>query len=72
MLAHVIHDQYSKKINAFRAWSGENRIHTSVIRKLGFVPISKLPIIFFQGNEGKELLETCSSLDFTIASSDNI
>lgn len=72
MLAHVIHDQYSKKVNAFRAWSGENRIHTSVIRKLGFVPISKLPIIFFQGNEGKDLLETCLSLDFTIASSDNI
>lgn len=72
MLSHVIHDQYPKGIHAFTAWSGETRTHTSNFRKLGFVSTSKLPIIFYQSDEGKELLETCSSLDFTIASSDNI
>jgi len=72
MLAHVIHDQYANKIHAFSAWVSETSTHTSTFRKLGFVSSSKIPIIFYKSDEGIELLETCSSLDFTIASSDNI
>jgi len=72
MLAHVIHDQYANKIHAFSAWVSETSPHTSSFHKLGFVSSSKIPIIFYKSDEGIELLETCSSLDFTIASSDNI
>lgn len=72
MLAHVIHDQYAKGIHVFSAWASETSAHTSTFHKLGFVSSSKIPIIFYKSDEGRELIETCSSLDFTIASSDNI
>jgi hypothetical protein len=72
MLAHAIHDNYSNNIYAFSTWTGKTMAYNPIIRKFGFFPRSKSPIIFYQNNEGKELLKTCLSLDFTIASSDNI
>ena len=71
-LGHVIHDHYRKGIHEFRAWLGERAAFASVFQKHGFFSWHRLPIIFYQSEQGKELLNSCPSLDFTIASSDNI
>ena len=72
MLAHVIHDQYSKGIRNFKSWCGERRKAKTFFHKLGFISTGYSPIILYPNDLGREILATCPSLDFTIASSDNI
>jgi len=72
MISYVIHDQYDKKVLTFNTWQGENSVDIKSIRKLGFFTTLKTPVIFYLSKEGTELIESCPSLDFTIATSDNI
>jgi len=72
MLAYVIHDQYSKGIRDFNSWCRDRRKEKVVFHKLGFVSKGNSPIILYPNDLGREILAKCSSLDFTIASSDNI
>ena len=72
MLAHVINDQYSKGVRDFRAWCGDRRKEKSYFHKLGFISTGYSPIILYPNDLGTEILEVSTSLDFTIASSDNI
>jgi len=71
ILAYVIHDKHHNA-HYFTSWCPEGRGLISIFHRLGFVSTSKKPVIFYRSEEGKELLERCRSLDFTIASSDNV
>ena len=72
MLAHVIHEQYSQKVGMFTAWSGQGRNDRSYLHKFGFISTSKWPILFYNNESGGEIINSCLSLDLTLASSENI
>ena len=72
MLAHVIHEQNLKNNHAFMTWSYSTPSQLNAFHKLGFFLKSKVPIIILQTPEGMEINQSVKTLDFTIASSDNI
>ena len=72
MLAHVIHEHNLQKNHAFLTWSDSTSSQHNAFRKQGFFLKSKVPIIILQTPEGMEINQSVKTLDFTIASSDNI
>ena len=72
LLEHVMHAEDRTCIDGFFLWSGTAQRSALALRLLGFVGASAAPIIFFQHAAGRELLERCRDLDFTLACSDNV
>ena len=72
MLAHIININRGKEIHAFIAWANEKSPHFNALKKLWFLDVSRIPVIFYESKEGIEIINNCQSIDFTLASSDNI
>lgn len=72
LLTHAIHECDWKRLDGFQLWCGFPGGYTPMLRRLGFVRMSESPIVFLQNAQGNAALHTCPTLDFTLASSDNI
>ena len=72
MLAHAIQEYDRRQLDGFQLWCPLQGDYPSILRWLGFVRVCESPIIFFQNEEGHEVLHGCRTLDFTLASSDNV
>lgn len=72
LLAHAVHQHRHAPIDGFYLWCGPHPAFRHALRWLGFVRAAPSPIIFYDSEEGRQFLEQCHDLDFTLASSDNI
>ena len=72
LLAHVIRAHDREPLDGFQLWCAPQGGERLMLHRLGFIRVGEAPIIFFQNAEGHDVLHTCPSLDFTLASSDNI
>ena len=71
--AAEIGDNYPfQLLAAFLTWSDSTSSQHNAFHKQGFFLKSKVPIIILQTPEGMEINQSVKTLDFTIASSDNI
>ncbi len=72
MIAHAIHDNQQDALFYYSSWCPQNTSQTNALLKQGFPPRQKCPVIFFQNEEGSNIIKNCSPLNITIASTDNI
>ena|SRR3989338_1212224 len=72
MLAHAIHVNWQEDVFYFSAWSGQEKGQVGALLRQGFFPKHKCPIIFFQNDEGIEIVKDGTQLNITVASTDNV
>jgi len=72
MLAHAIHVNWQEDIFYFSAWSGQEKGQVGALLRQGFFSKRSCPVIFFQNDEGIEIVQDCSQLNITLASTDNV
>ncbi len=72
LLTHAIHECDWRHLDGFQLWYGLPGAYAPMLRQLGFIRMSESPIIFLQNTQGNAVLHACPTLDFTLASSDNV
>ena len=72
LAAHGVREHRRSEIDGFYLWCGNHRNLRAALRGIGFFRSSPSPVIFYQNEEGKELVDEISDLDFTLACSDNV
>ena len=72
LLTHAIHECDWKRLDGFQLWCGLPGVYASTLRRLGFIRMSESPIIFLQNALGNAVLRAGPTLDFTLATSDNV
>lgn len=72
VVSHSIAHNNDKNIRAYAFWAEHDWFKAQGLSRLGVVARARLPIIFFDRPESRNLAAAHPVLDFTLATSDNI
>ena len=72
VVSHLIANNNDKNIKTYAFWAEHDWAKAQGLLRLGIVARARLPIIFFDRPESRNLAVAHPVLDFTLATSDNI